>query len=54
MTATVIQLDAYRAAARPVLAHAYRWSKAVESIATSNIRLLCAWQRLGLRIVWGL
>lgn len=54
MAAIVIDLDAYRAAARPALTHAWRWSEAAESIAASNIRLLCAWQRLGLRLVWGL
>lgn len=54
MTAIVIDLDAYRAAARPALTHVCRWSEAAESIAASNVRLLCAWQRLSLRIVWGL
>lgn len=47
--ATVTDLSAYRAAARPVAAEACRWSEAVESITASNLRILFAWQRLALR-----
>lgn len=47
--ATVTDLSAYRAGARPVASQVCRWSEAVESIAASNMRILFAWQRLALR-----
>jgi len=53
MTATVIQLAAYRAALRPAAAHACRWSEALESVTASNLRIAFAWQRIVLRALWG-
>lgn len=51
--ATVTDLSAYRAAARPVAAHACRWTEAIESITASNLRIVFAWQRLAIRAVLG-
>jgi len=31
-----------------------RWRAACEQIAASNLRLACAWQRLAIRLLWGL
>lgn len=51
--ATVTELSAYRAAARPAVSEACRWSEAVESITASNLRIMFAWQRLAIRAIWG-
>lgn len=31
-----------------------RWHAACEQITASNLRLACAWQRLAIRLMWGL
>jgi len=39
---------------RPAVAEACRWHEATESIAASNLKILCAWQRMLWRAWWGL
>lgn len=40
--------------AQPAVSQACRWHEATESVAASNLRILCAWQRMVLRAMWGL
>lgn len=50
MQSNVVRLKPQRA---PV-ADACRWHEAIESVAQSNIKILCAWQRMVWRAMWGL
>lgn len=38
---------------QPAVSEACRWHEAIESIAASNFRVICAWQRMVLRSIWG-
>lgn len=37
---------------QPAVSDACRWNEAIESIAESNFRVLCAWQRMVWRAIW--
>lgn len=39
---------------RPAVAEACRWHEAAESVTASNLRIMCAWQRMFWRAWWGL
>lgn len=38
---------------RPAVSQACRWHEVVESVAASNFRVICAWQRMLWRAFWG-
>ena len=49
MNAKITDMAAWRAAhARPIT-EACRWSEAIESVLTTNLRIAFAWQRMVLR-----
>jgi hypothetical protein len=39
-------------AQQPAVSHACRWHEAIESVTASNLRLVCAWQRIVWRALW--
>lgn len=49
MTAQIIPIHA----AQPVAAAVCRWSEAVETVTTSNIKVAFAWQRMWARLMLG-
>lgn len=53
MISPVTDLGKWKAAhSRPVVIDALRWSEAIESVLTTNLRVVFAWQRTVLR-AWG-
>ena len=47
------KLPAPKLQAKPI-ADICRWSEAFETVTTSNLRVMFAWQRIILRSIWGL
>lgn len=50
MLAEVIQIKPLK----PVVSESCKWHSAFESIAASNFKVACAWQRMVWRAIWGL
>lgn len=50
MLAEVIQIKPLK----PVVSESCKWHYAIESIAASNLKIACAWQRMLWRAVWGM
>lgn len=50
MLAEVIQIKPLK----PVVSESCKWHSAFESIAASNLKIACAWQRMVWRAMWGL
>lgn len=38
---------------KPAVSESCRWHEAAESITASNLKILCAWQRMLFRFYWG-
>lgn len=38
---------------KPAVSESCRWHEAGESITTSNLKIICAWQRILFRFWWG-
>ena len=52
MSDKITDLAAWRAAHAKPITDACRWSEAIESVLTTNLRVMFAWQRTVLR-AWG-
>lgn len=39
---------------RPIVSEACRWHEALESVASSNLKIIGAWQRMFWRAFWGM
>lgn len=50
MLSNVVQIRPHQPPAREAL----RWHEAVESVTASNLKIMCAWQRMLWRAMWGL
>lgn len=50
MLAKIIQIRPQQ----PAVSEACRWHEAIESVTKSNIKIVCAWQRMLWRFCWGL
>lgn len=37
---------------RPAVSEACRWHEAIESVTASNLKIMCAWQRMVWRAFW--
>lgn len=53
MPDNVIDLAAWRAAARPVSRNACDWSEAFETVTQANLTVWFAWQRNFIRFAYG-
>jgi len=49
----ITDLSKWRAQHRAPASEACRWSESAESVALTNTRIMFAWQRQWLRLMWG-
>ena len=50
----ITDLATWKASHVKPIADACRWSEAAETVLTTNLRILFAWQRVALRSIWRL